>query len=38
MMKAGHFDWSGAFDQAALLVSDGGIGGSEVMVLTFDSA
>ena len=38
IMKAGHFDWSGAFDQAALLVSDGDIGGSEVMVLTFDSA
>jgi hypothetical protein len=40
VMRAGHFDWSGAFDQAAVLIATGASGnaGSRVEILGFDTS
>jgi hypothetical protein len=39
VMRAGHFDWSGSFDQAAILVEPGPqFPGSRVQIFNFDSA
>ena len=39
VMRAGHFDWSGSFDQAAVLVEPGAsVPGSRIQVFGFDTS